>query len=190
MNRLITPSIASIRGAFAVLRFDDRGFAQIDGCEDGFRRSWGALILALPFMGLAAMAIARITAAEPKFPDVPMGMAFVGGIFQWVIGAGCFALIALVFNRRDQIRHLLACRNWIALWFLVLEAPFHFLTALNLLPPIGMIGSSLIEVYGLVVMARTLLVVLKLPVAAVIGILVFLLLIQLSLAQVMQGLAA
>ncbi len=187
MNVLIDPSVASIRGAFAALRLDDRGFDQIDGSDIGFRRSWAALLLALPFIALAALAVAKATALEPKLPDVPLLAAFIGGIVQWLLGTGCLALIALVFGKRDRLKQLIACDNWITLWFLVLEAPFNLLTATGLLTPLGGIGGTLLAVYSIIIAARMLLVVLKLPLAAVIGMIIFLMLIQLSLLQLLQG---
>ncbi len=194
MNRLIEPSVRSIRGAWAALRLDDDGFAHIDGSDAGFRRSWAALLLALPFIMLMALAAIKAVALSneagiaPKLPDIPLPVAFVSGIIQWLLAAGCLALIALVFGKADKIKHLIACDNWITLWLLVLEAPFNLLTAMGLLHPVGSIGAALLGVYGLVVGARMLLAVLKLPVAAVIGILVFVLLIQLSLAQLLRTL--
>jgi uncharacterized membrane protein YfcA len=196
MNALIDPSIRSIQGAWAALRLDDTGYAQIDGSDAGFRRSWAALLLALPFIMLMALAatkaiaLSNLAGVAPKLPEIPLPITFVSGIVQWLLSAGCLALIAVVFGKADKIKQLIACDNWITLWFLVLEAPFNVLTATGLLHPVGAIGAALLGVFGLVVGARMLLVVLKLPVAAVIGILVFVLLIQLSLAQLFQGLAS
>jgi hypothetical protein len=188
MNALINPSVASIQGAWAAVRLNDHGYAHIDGSAPGFRRSWAALLLGLPFLALAAFAVSKMTMAEPKLPDVPVYAAFAGAILQWILGAGCLALIALVFGKADRIKRLIACDNWISLWFLVLEAPFHFMNAIGILAPLGSLGSSLISVFAMVVGARMLLVVLELPVAAVIGIILFLLLIQLSMVQLLQGL--
>lgn len=196
MKALIDPSIESIRGAWAAIRLDDSGFDQIDGSDAGFRRSWAALLLALPFMMLAAfaaskaLALANMAGGPVKWPEVPVPMAFVSNIFQWFLGAGALALIARVFGKADKIKRLIACDNWITLWFLVLEAPFNFFTATNLLSPLGSVGGMVITVYNLVVTARLLLVVLKLPLAAVIGVMIFILLLQLSLLQLVQGLVS
>jgi hypothetical protein len=194
MNALINPSIPSIRGAWAAIRLDDRGFDQIDGSDIGFRRSWAALLLALPFMMLGALAavkalaLANMAGGTVKWPDVPVPLVFVSNIIQWFLSAGALALIAMVFGKADKIKRLIACDNWITLWFLLLQAPFNFCTATNLLSPLGSIGGIVITIYGLVVTARMLLVVLKLPLAAVIGVMIFILLLQLSLMQFVQGL--
>jgi hypothetical protein len=194
MNTLIEPSIPSIRGAWAALRLDDRGYDQIDGSDVGFRRSWIAMVLGLPFIMLAAMAAAKAIAAAnlaggaAKFPEIPVPIAFMSGLLQWLLGAGALALIALVFGKADRIKRLIACDNWITLWFMVLEAPFHLLTATGILSPIGTIGGLLVSIFALVVVSRMLLVVLKLPIAAVIGVMIFIMLLQLSLIQLVQGL--
>jgi hypothetical protein len=194
MNALIDPSVASIRGAWAALQLDNRGFEAIDGSEAGFRRSWAALLLALPFLMLAAMAaskaitIANLASDVPKWPVIPVPFAFMSIVFQWLLGAAALALIAAVFGKADKIKRLLACDNWITLWFMLLEAPFNLLTATNMLAPIGSIGGILLSLYGFAVTSRMLIVVLKLPLAAVIGVMIFLLLLQLSLLQLVQGL--
>jgi hypothetical protein len=196
MNTLIDPSIQSIRSAWAALHLDNRGFDAIDGSEAGFRRSWAALLLALPFIMLAAMAaskavaLANLAGDTPKWPEIPVSIAFMSSIFQWFLGAGALALIATVFGKADKIKRLIACDNWISLWFLLLEAPFNLLTATNMLSPIGSIGGMLLTLYGFAVGARMLIVVLKLPLAAVIGVMIFLLLLQLSMLQLVQGLIA
>jgi hypothetical protein len=195
MNALIDPSIRSIQGAWAVLRFDDRGYAQIDGSDAGFRRSWAALLLALPFIMLMALAATRaitlsnLAGNAPKLPEIPVPAAFVSGILQWLLSAGCLALIALVFGKADRIKRLIACDNWITLWLMVLEAPFNVLTATGFLHPVGSLVAALLGVFGLVIAARMLLVVLQLPVAAVIGVLIFVLFIQLAMVQLFQGMA-
>ncbi len=196
MKALINPSIRSIRGAWAALRFDDTGFDQIDGSDAGFRRSWAAILLALPFMMLAALAatkalaLANMAGGGIKWPDVPVPIAFISNIIQWFLGAGALALIAIVFGKADKIKRLIACDNWITLWVLLLEAPFNVLTATNLLSPLGAIGGMVMTIYSLVVTSRMLLVVLKLPLAAVIGVMIFILLLQLSLLQLVQGLSS
>jgi hypothetical protein len=196
MNTLITLSAPSIRGAWAALRLDDRGYEQIDGSDAGFRRSWSAILLGLPFIMLAAMAASKAIAAANlaggavKWPEIPVPVAFMSGLLQWLLGAGALALIALVFGKADRIKRLIACDNWITLWFLLLEAPFNLLTATGLLSPVGTIGGALLSIFALVVASRMLLVVLKLPVAAVIGVMIFVLLLQLSLIQLVQALVA
>jgi hypothetical protein len=187
MNALIDPSIVSIRGAWAALRFDDSGFEKIDGSDAGFRRSWAAMLLALPFLMLSAYAIAKLTALDPKLTDVPVSAAFIGTIVQWGAGSLSLALIAFVFGKSDRAKRLVATDNWITLWLLVLEAVPNFFIATHLLSPLGSVVAAMVGVYGLVVHARMILAVLKLPLAAVIGILIFLLLIQMSMAQLLRG---
>jgi hypothetical protein len=153
------------------------------------------LLLALPFLMLAAMAaskavaLANLAGDGPKWPEIPVSIAFISSLFQWCLGAGALALIATVFGKADKIKRLIACDNWITLWFLLLEAPFNLLTATDMLAPIGSIGGFLLSLYGFAVTSRMLIVVLKLPLAAVIGVMIFLLLLQLSLLQLVQGLA-
>jgi hypothetical protein len=136
-----------------------------------------------------AIATLNMAGGPTKLPEVPVPIAFMSGIVQWLLGAAALALIAFVFGKTDHIKRLIACDNWITLWFLVLEAPFNIMSAMNILTPLGSMGGSLLAVFSLVITVRMLLFVLKLPFAAVVGVIIFMLLLQLSLLQLVQGLA-
>jgi hypothetical protein len=187
MNRLIDPSAESLRGALQVIRFDDAGFARIDTSDAGFARSWAALLLSLPFLALSAFAIAHVSAADPKIPDFPAGLAFFATILAWLAGAGGLAVVALATGKREKTRALIATSNWVNLWFMLFEAPVNLLLALDMLTGLAGLLNAALGVFALVVGVRVLMTVLKLPLVVVMGLLVVILLMQIFAAALLRG---
>lgn len=186
MTFSLQPFAPSIQGAFRVVLLDDAGFGMIDTSDRGFRRSWIALLLALPFIALHSLAVSHVMVDQMSMPPIPTGLAFFTGIVQWLISAGSLAMIAWVTGRQEKLRALIATDNWIGLWFMVLSGPIDLLMALDIIRPVSESLSFLLSLYSFTVGARMLVIILKLRLITVLGLMGILLSIMISVAFLVQ----
>ena len=123
-----------VRGMLALARFHPAAAGWFDHGPLGFRRSWWALPMALPFSLLCAALLNRLLAAqgEPLYALLPVAAADVAG---WLLFSLVFVFLANFLGYRDRSLAALAMFNWFRLFWEMAPTPLYALAGGGLIDP-------------------------------------------------------
>ncbi len=128
---------AALHGAYRLARADPGGMAWFDVSDDGFLRSFFALVLVAPFYALLVAVGGEAGAAGPVAVIAIKGLAYVIG---WL----AFPVAAIYLTRLLGLEHnyvpLVVAYNWCAVLQVAAYVPVILIQASGLLPP-GMAGT-------------------------------------------------
>lgn len=128
----------NLAGAWALMNGRAAGLQQLDLSIEGFWRSFGAVLLVVPFVAVALYSerTAIIAAGEP-LPDLTLsyiGLRLSTLMADWVAFPVIFALIAGPLGVASQYVPLIVARNWAAVIIAVIFAAPHLLHIFGVLP--------------------------------------------------------
>jgi hypothetical protein len=108
---MIAGNEKSLRSAWRLLALKDDALAEIDVTPEGFRRSWLALPLTLPFVLLG---IAASNLVDPdKTPLVPAAIFLA---VSWLVGVGGVVFFGFLTRRSEKLTAAITVLNWFGLW--------------------------------------------------------------------------
>lgn len=106
------------------------------------RQSWVALLLAVPFLGLDALATkisgpAIAQAASIKnYVETSAPMSLVIAVVAWIVGILVQRTMAILLGRKDKADAMVIINNWLRLLVNFVGAPLSVLVALHWLNPV------------------------------------------------------
>ncbi len=108
---MIAGNEQSLRSAWRLLGFHEDAFENFDVTPEGFRRSWIALPLALPFI-LLGTAIGNMYARD----SISLMAVSVFVVLNWLIGVGGLVFFGMLTRQSQQLTATITVSNWFTLW--------------------------------------------------------------------------
>ena len=128
---------ANLAGAWAVMRGRPAGLALLDTSVDGFWRSFGAILLILPFAVLTLFSQRKLLQALGD-SAAPVGAGFslnaAALLADWVAFPLVFALLARPLGLAARYVPFIVARNWAAVLVAAIVALVHAGHVVGLLP--------------------------------------------------------
>ena len=138
----------NLSGAWAVMRGRPEGLARLDLSVEGFWRSFGAIVLVLPFAVLAWLSQSMFPPAPGESPAELTGAAItlqgIGLLVDWLAFPLVFAVLARPVGLSGRYVPFIVTRNWATVLISAGVAAVH---ALHLL---GLLSSDLVPLLLLV----------------------------------------
>jgi hypothetical protein len=170
----------SLAGAWTIMRGRREGLARLDLSIEGFWRSFGAIVLLIPFAALALLSQQRMVEAAGDAVDTPgdlsgggIGVEAVAFLADWVIFPLVFAALARPLGLGDRYVPFIVARNWSAVILAAMLAVVHAVHVLGIVPsslaPFLLIGALAVALRFSYVVAKT---ALDVPVGVALGVVV------------------
>jgi hypothetical protein len=102
---------SAVRGAWYLLAFQTKGLAWFDLSQNGFRRSWLALLLSLPLV-LYRVALFN-NLAPATYTDIPLFAVAVFLAINWMIGVGGLVMFGMIFRQQHNLVQAITITNWL-----------------------------------------------------------------------------
>jgi hypothetical protein len=167
MNPFFRTLRENLAGAFEVMMGRPEGLNRIDTSLDGFWRSFGAIVLVLPFAAMALISQWRLeTAAGAPAPPLTggmLGLYLFALLVDWISFPLVFALVARPFGLGSRYVPFIVTRNWASVILGALAALVHLMHLIHLIPaavmPYALLGVVLVSLrLSYVIVRATLLV--------------------------------
>jgi hypothetical protein len=131
----------SLAGAWTIMRGRREGLARLDLSIEGFWRSFGAIVLLIPFAALALLSQQRMVEAAGDGVDAPGGLAgggigveAVAFLADWVLFPLVFAVLARPLGLGARYVPFIVARNWAAVILAAMLAVVHAVHVLGIVP--------------------------------------------------------
>jgi hypothetical protein len=108
---MIRGNEASLRSGWQLLAFREDAFSGFDMTPTGFRKSWQALTLSLPFILLGNALVSKFT----EFGAPLFAVAFFA-LVNWLVGVGALVLFGFLTRRSAVLPATITVFNWFTLW--------------------------------------------------------------------------
>jgi hypothetical protein len=108
---MIKGNEASLRSGWQLLTFREDAFAGFDMTPEGFRKSWLALALSLPFILLGNALVSKFT----EF-GAPLFAVAIFAVLNWLIGVGALVFFGILTRRSEALTATIIIFNWFTLW--------------------------------------------------------------------------
>jgi hypothetical protein len=108
---MIRDNEESLRGSWRLLTFREDAFSGFDVTTKGFRKSWLALALSLPFILLGNALVSKFT----EF-GAPLFAVAVFAMVNWLAGVGALVFFGFLTRRTGILPATITVFNWFALW--------------------------------------------------------------------------
>lgn len=108
---MIAGNEQSLRSAWRLFAFREDVFPHFDVTPEGFRRSWIALPLSLPFI-LLGTAVVNIIAKNP----LPLWSVTLFFFINWLVGVGGLVFFGFLTRKSEQLTATITVYNWYSLW--------------------------------------------------------------------------
>jgi hypothetical protein len=108
---MIAGNESALRGGWRLLAFREDAFASFDVTPDGFRRSWLALALSLPFILLGNAVVSKFTEL-----GAPLFAVAIFAVLNWLVGVGALVFFGILTRRSEALTATITMFNWFALW--------------------------------------------------------------------------
>ncbi len=101
----------AIRGAWYLMAFQAKGLAWFDLSQNGFRRSWLALLFSLPLVLYRVALFNHL--APPSYVDVPLLAVGIFLAINWMIGVGGLVMFGIIFRQQHNLVQAITITNWL-----------------------------------------------------------------------------
>ncbi len=103
----------AVRGAWYLMALQAKGLAWFDLSAPGYRRSWAAMALSLPFV-LYRVAVFNYLAPAKTMP-IPLLSVAVFMVVNWMIGVGGLVMFGVLFRQQARLVAAITLLNWLGL---------------------------------------------------------------------------
>lgn len=107
---------SNLLGAWEIMWGRPQGLDRLDLSVEGFWRSFAAILLVVPFVGLAMMTERALVAASgeapPPFTTSVLGANALALLIDWLAFPLVFALLAKPLGMADRYVPFIVARNW------------------------------------------------------------------------------
>jgi len=121
--------LASLRGAWRLIKLDAGGFDEFNLSVEGFWRSFFAMVVAAPIYVLLLVLVQELPTEDLAAPR-SMALSMLSYVIGWIIGVLVVLLATRLLGRGGYFARLVIALNWLSVPLVVLFAVIYGFAAL------------------------------------------------------------